>query len=165
MMTCHELFGFMSTTLANEILHYAHTTNKPLYRATLNAVAESRKVRPIFMERKPPPERNKLILESLTRPRLEAAAAELLRTWLIKAENALLVDFLNQMGIEHKEGIAENFPETVDETKLNGVIDQLLAQYAPEKVVVYLNALSALQVVIWPNLNRLLESEARLQLQ
>ena len=155
----------MSPALANEIIRYAHTTNKPLYRATMGAVAEARKVRPIFLERKPPPERNKLILEDLARPRLEAAAAELLRTWLIKSEKGMLVDFLNQLGISHDNGVADNFPETVDDAKLTAAIDSLLGKYPQEKVVVYLNALGALRVVIWQNLVRLLEHEARLQLQ
>ena len=39
MLTSHELFGFMSPALANEILTYTHDTDKPLYQATLGAVA------------------------------------------------------------------------------------------------------------------------------
>ena len=92
-------------------------------------------------------------------------AAELLRTWLIKSEKGMLVDFLNQLGISHDNGVADNFPETVDDAKLTAAIDSLLGKYPQEKVVVYLNALGALRVVIWQNLVRLLEHEARLQLQ
>ena len=58
MLTSHELFGFMSPTLALEILTFAYETDKPLYRATLNAVAEARKLRPVFLERQPRPQRH-----------------------------------------------------------------------------------------------------------
>jgi hypothetical protein len=44
----------MSPALALEILTYVYETDKPLYRATLGAVAEARKLRPVFLERQPP---------------------------------------------------------------------------------------------------------------
>ena len=53
MLTCHELFCFMSPALAGEILSYSFESDKQLYRATLHAVAEARKVRPVFLERQP----------------------------------------------------------------------------------------------------------------
>jgi len=45
MLTSHELLGFMSPNLATEILAYAFESDKPLYKATLQAVAEARKLR------------------------------------------------------------------------------------------------------------------------
>jgi hypothetical protein len=164
MMSCHELFGFMSAPLADEIIHYVHSADKPVYRATLSAVADARKVRPIFLERKGLPERHSLVLNSLTRPRLEAAAAELLRGWLVKAQTQMLTDFLDSLGIVHDHGIAENFPATVDDAKLKAAIELLLSKYPQETVVVYLNALGALHVTRWSNLENLLEQEPRLQL-
>ena len=163
-MTCHELFGFMSSALANEIITYVHTTDKPVYRATMSAVASARKVRPIFLERKVLAERHSLILSSLSRPLLEAAAAELLRTWLVKAQASMLTDFLDNLGIAHDHGIAENFPATLDDAKLGAAIDLLLSKHASEKVAVYLNALGALHVARWSNLEALLEKDPRLQL-
>jgi len=53
MLTSHELLGFMSPGLAQEILTFAYEADKPLYRATLGAVAEARKLRPVFLERQP----------------------------------------------------------------------------------------------------------------
>ena len=53
MLTSHELLGFMSPALALEILIYTHETDKPLYQATLNAVADARKLRPAYFKRQP----------------------------------------------------------------------------------------------------------------
>ena len=39
MLTSHELFGFMSPALANEIVAFTHESDKPAYKATLAAVA------------------------------------------------------------------------------------------------------------------------------
>ena len=49
MLTSHELFGFMSPRLANEIITFTFESEKPVYRATLNAVAEARHLRPVFL--------------------------------------------------------------------------------------------------------------------
>ena len=53
MLTSHELFGFMSPALANEIVAFTHESEKPAYKATLAAVAQARHVRPVFLERQP----------------------------------------------------------------------------------------------------------------
>ena len=53
MLTSHELFGFMSPALANDILAFTFESDKPTYRAIINGVAEARKVRPVFLERQP----------------------------------------------------------------------------------------------------------------
>ena len=47
MLTSHELFGFMSPALANDILSFAFEADKPTYKSTLNAVAQARHVRPV----------------------------------------------------------------------------------------------------------------------
>jgi hypothetical protein len=164
MLTSHELFGFMSPPLAAEILAYVFESEKPTYRATLNAVAEARHVRPVFLERQPRTQRHADMLASLTKPALEAVAGNLIRTWLVKKYKTMLVDFLNALGIEHSEGVVETLPEAMDDTKLRPAVDGLLAKYPPETVSVYLHAFNDMNEANWPNLKSMLESDPRLQL-
>jgi hypothetical protein len=58
MLTSHELFGFMSPALANEILNYAYESDKPTYKATMNGVAQALRVRPVYLERQARPQRH-----------------------------------------------------------------------------------------------------------
>jgi hypothetical protein len=163
MLTSHELFGFMSPALAGEILDYAHESDKPLYKGTLAAVAEMRKVRPVFMERQPRQQKNAAILAALTRPALEPAAANLIRGWLVKKENAMLVQFLAALEIKNDKGVVEDLPPTVDDAKLKAAVDGLLANHAPEKVAVYLVAFNEMNQTNWPNLKTMIETDPRLQ--
>jgi|GEM_PF-1756378 len=101
MLSSHELFGFMSPALAVRILEHAHESNKELYRAALCAVAEARKLRPAFFERRPRTARHAEMTAMLSRPRLELMAANLLRDWLMKQETPMLADFLDKLGIVH----------------------------------------------------------------
>jgi hypothetical protein len=163
MLTSHELFGFMSPGLADEILNFTRETDKPVYKGALSAIAQARRVRPVFLERQPRPQRQAAMIATLSRPGLEAVAAGLIRTWLLKKHKAMLVDFLNVLGIKNEEGVVENLPAGMDDAKLKTAVETLLAKYPPEAVAVYLNAFNDMNETAWANLKAILESEPRLQ--
>lgn len=154
----------MSPTLAAQIVDFAFDNDKDMYRATLNAVADAKKVRAVFLERRPRGERNKDIVSMLTKPRLDLAAGGLLRSWLLVKHKQMLVDFLDALSIKHSEGVVDALPATVEDAKLKASIEQLLAKYPGEEVAVYLNAFQAMNDVSWSNLKQMLEDDTRLQL-
>ena len=164
MLTSHELLGFMSPSLALDILNYCFESDKPLYRATLAAVADARKLRPVFLERQPRTQRHTAMLATLTRPSLELITGNLLRAWLLKKYNGMLVDFLNALGIPHKDGVVDDLPPTVEDSKLKAAVDELVAKYPPQVVAIYLNAFNEMNEVEWSNLKTMLEQDSRLQL-
>src|SRR2546430_7549617 len=114
MLTSHELLGFMSPPLALEIITYAQESDKPLYRATLQAVAEARKVRAVFLERQPRTQRHATMIATLARPALDPITANLIRAWLLKKHSAMLASFLDAVGIPHKAGVVVDLPATVE---------------------------------------------------
>jgi hypothetical protein len=154
----------MSPDLAKRILEETHANDKPLYKLTLAAVADAKKLRPAFYEKKARVERDADMLSMLSRPRLEDAGANLLRGWLMKTQKPLLVDFLNALGLEHKDGVVDDFPATLEDAKLKKAIDEMLAKHPKEIVIVYLNAFANMNEAGWPNLNEMLEKDERLQL-
>ena len=164
MLKSHELIGFMSPALAGEILNYIYESDKPLYRGVLGSVAEARKLRPVFLERQPRAQRHTDMLATLARPALDAITGNLIRTWLLKKYKTLLMDFLDALGIPHKEGVVEDLPGSMDDAKLRAAVDTVLGKYPQEVVAVYLNAFNDMNEVEWPNLKTLLETDKRLQL-
>jgi len=164
MLTSHELFGFMSPALAGEIVAFTHESDKPAYKATLAAVAQARHVRPVFLERQPRPQQHAEMIASLARPALDAAAGALIRAWLVKKHEAMLVDFLNALGIKNEKGVVEDLPKEMDDSKLKVAVETLLAKHPPEAVAVYLNAFNDMNEANWANLKTILESDPRLQL-
>jgi len=164
MLTSHELLGFMSPGLALQILADAHDSDKPLYRATLGAVAEARKVRPVFLERQPRTQQHTTMLATLSKPSLEMVTANLIRAWLLKKYKGMLVDFLDKLEIQHKDGVVDELPKTIDDVKLQPAVDVLLSNYPQEVVAVYLNLFNDMNEVEWTNLKKMLETDKRLQL-
>src|SRR5882672_3937559 len=164
MLTSHELLGFVSPALASDILSFTFESDKPAYKATMNAVATALRVRPLYLERQPRAQRHTAMLQVLVRPGLDAAAAALLRAWLVKKHTTMLVDFLNALEIKNENGVVENLPAAVGDAKLKAAVEILLGKYPHEIVAVYLNAFNDMNEANWPNLKSLLESDARLQL-
>jgi hypothetical protein len=164
MLTSHELIGFMSPALANDILNFTFESDKPAYKATMAAVAEARKLRPVFLERQPRAARQTMMLAALARPNLEGASAALLRAWLVKKHAALLIDFLDALNIPHDNGVVEDLPGEMSDEKLKPAIEKILEKHPHEVVAVYLNAFNDMNAAHWPNLKTILESDARLQL-
>jgi hypothetical protein len=164
MLTSHELLGFMSPGLALQILADAHDSDKPLYRATLGAVAEARKVRPVFLERQPRAQQHTTMLATLSKPSLEMVTANLIRAWLLKKYKGMLVDFLDKLEIQHKDGVVDELPKTIEDVKLQPAVDVLLSKYPQEVVAVYLNLFNDMNEVEWTNLKKMLETDKRLQL-
>ena len=154
----------MSPVLANDIVTFVHESDKATYKATLAAVAQARHVRPVFLERQPRPQCHAAVIATLARPALDAAAGGLIRVWLLKKQKALLVDFLNALGLKHEDGVVEDLPEIVEDEKLKSAVATLLAKHPPEVVAVYLNAFNEMNEANWANLKTILESDKRLQL-
>lgn len=164
MLTSHELIGFMSPSLANDILNFAYESDKPVYKATMTGVAQALRVRPVYLERQPRAQRHGSMVQILSRPGLDAVAAGLIRAWLVQKYKTMLVDFLSALDISNKDGVVDDLPATVDDAKLKSAIELLLSKYPPEVVGVYLNAFNDMNEANWDNLKTMLESDSRLQL-
>ena len=164
MLAAHEIFGFMSPTLAAEIIDQIYTNDRDTYRSILASVADSRKVRPVFFERKSKADRHKDMAESLTRPRLEAAAITSLQSYLLKCQTQMLSDFLDALGVKHDNGVVEELPPSPDDATLSKAVDAILGKYPHERVAVYLRAFNDLSQAGWPTLSKMLDQDPRLQL-
>jgi hypothetical protein len=163
MLTSHELFGFMSPALANEILGFTFESDKPAYKAMMSGVAQAMHVRTVFLERQPRAQRHVAMMQVLARPGQDAVAASLLRAWLLKKHKGMLIDFLNVLEIKNEEGVVDDLPASVEDAKLNAAVETLVNKYPHEAVAVYLNAFNDMNQANWPNLKTILESDTRLQ--
>jgi hypothetical protein len=164
-MTSSELFAAMPAPVAADIFEFTHANDKPLYRVTLETVAQARKVRGVFLERQPRAERYATMASTLGRAGLMATANNLISNWLIKKHNSVLVDFLDSLKITHEKGVVEDLPPQMDEPMLDAAIENLLTKYPQEVVSIYLHAFNEMNEANWPNLKAKLENDPRLALK
>jgi len=161
----YEIFAALPPAITEQLFSFVHDQEKPLYKATIDTLAKQRKLRPIFVERKPRAERHAWMKDVLGRKVNEAVAAHLLQIWLVGAHAKLLCDFLDGLGIAHDEnGTIEALPPAPSKEALVKAIDPLFEKHDPTIVAVYLQAFQALDDTGWPSLAGLLAQDARLQL-
>jgi len=165
-MASNDIFAKITPAQASEIFAFLFEKEKPLYKASIEALATRRNLRPVFIERKPRPERFAWMQEALSRPGSEPTASQLLHIWLVGAKSALLCDFLDALGIAHDAtGTVEELPQAPSKEKLLAAIEKLLAKHDPASASLYLHAFQALhENGGWPALSEILASDERLKL-
>ena len=165
MLTPHEIFAKMPPPMAQGIFAFLHEHQKPLYKATLETLAKTRKLRPVFIEKKPRSEQHAWLVEQLRKRINNDTAAHVLQIWLVGAHKTLLCDFLDGFGIAHDEnGTVEILPEAPPSAELVKVIDSLRARYDSNLLAVYLNTFQSLDSEGWPTLDALIREDPTLQL-
>ena len=164
-MTSYEMFATMPGALGSRILEEMAGEDKAFYRGVLDAVAQARKVRTVYLERQPRTDRHAVVVTTLARPSMEPAAANLLRTWFLKKQNQLLIDFLDALGMQHEKGVVEDLPENVDDANVKAAVETLLSKHPAEVVALYLHSFLHLNDVHWHNLEEILFEDHRLELK
>jgi hypothetical protein len=133
--------------------------------STCSLILAQRKLRSIFVERKPRAERFAWIKEALGRRQNEPFAANLLQIWLVSRHSAMLCDFLDSLGIKHDDnGTVEQIPSQPEKPAIEAAVGGLLEKYDPALVTVYLHAFQALDETGWPLLDEVIAADSRLQL-
>ena len=165
-MKSHEIFQQMSPGLAGEILSYLQKEQPPVFKSVVQTLASQRNLRAVFIERKPPNERYAWIKAALGRKAADTLAAHLLQAWLLGAQKPMLCAFLDSLGIAHDEdGTVEQLPESPPKEKIAATVTQLLSEYPPEVLAVYLQAFHDMDsTVSWPPLGEVLAEDERLRL-
>ena len=110
-MKACEIFQRISPALGAQIVGYLRDEQKDVYRATVATLAQHRKLRPQFVQKKTREQQAAWILETLRLKTSEAVGEQLLQVWLMKAQSPMLVKFLDALGISHDgNGAVDDLP-------------------------------------------------------
>jgi len=165
-MKCYEIFSKLSPELTNQIFAYLLESEKPVYKAMIQNIATRRKLRPIFIERKPKNERHIWLQQALSLKSADDITMQLLQIWLLGSQREMICDFLDHLGIAHDgKGVVENLPAEPPREKLEETITKLLEKRSPEVVAVYLHAFQAMDETGWQVLDEVLLTDSRIALK
>jgi hypothetical protein len=164
-MKCHEIFSRLSPQLTNEIFAHLIEHEKPVYKAMIQNIATRRKLRPVFIERKPKTERHIWLRQALSMRGADDIATQLLQIWLLGAHRQMICDFLDSLGIKHDgKGVVDSLPAEPAREALTDTITKLLEGRSAEVVAVYLHAFQAMDETGWSTLDEVLANDARVAL-
>lgn len=157
-MYAYEVWNSVPQDLTHEILETAYVQEKRLYRQLVSEMAANLRKREQFLLKMPRAERHALFQPLLGLPNFEILGQNLFITWLGTTQEAMMVAFLDQLGIKHDgHGYAEGFPENVEADKLKKAVEALYAAFPEAKVNVYLGVMERVSGVSWPALAPLLK--------
>lgn len=153
----NEVFQKIAPETAVSIYQYLREEQREAYTTALASLAANRKLRPVFVQRKPAADQIAwLVKQSQLRTSVDIAE-HVLQLWLMKAHQPMLVEFLDAMEIPHDgEGAAEDLPETLDGKKLAAAAKTLLASHDAEAVRIYLNVFQSQRPGGWEELAALI---------
>lgn len=165
-MTVPEIYQQLDPALVQEMFLYFREEERDLYKTTVASLAQNRKLRPVFIQKKPVPEQIAWLHKTLQMKNQGVVGEHLFQVWFMKGQQPLLIDFCDGMGIEHNgEGSVEgDLPETLDDEKLKTTVDTLLGKYNPKLVSLYLHIFNKQTPDGWDNLAQLLKQDDRLGL-
>jgi hypothetical protein len=164
-MKCYEIFGKLSPELANQMFAYLLESEKPVYKAMIQNIASRRKLRSVFIERKPKNERHLWLHQALSLKGADDITTQLLQIWLLGAQREMICEFLDLLGITHDgKGVVENLPSEPTRERLNDTITKLIEKRSPAVVAVYLHAFQAMDETGWSGLDEILATDPRVAL-
>lgn len=150
----------MPTTLAETVFTYLRKEERQSYKGVVEQLAEQQKMRAIFITKQSPEKQVKLLTAACGRKPAEPIAMQVLEIWLMRARQAMLIDFLDRMEIKHNgEGMVDKFPEAMDSALLGSAVTALRETYPAAEVALYLYVLQEQRDDGFPELSALLDAE------
>lgn len=162
----HELYTAADPALVTRMLDWFRDHDRNVYKSAVATLAQTKKLRLVFIQKKPLPEQYAWILKTLRGKAADTIGEHLLQAWFMAGNQEMLAKFCDTMGIEHdgKGSVTGDLPTELDAAKLDEAVDALVAAYDPKLVTLYLRVFNLQVPSGWEALTAKLASDPRLVL-
>ena len=166
-MRPYEIFREVEPAIVTDLFTTFRDEDRDVYKSALASLAQDRKLRPVFVQRKSVTDQIAWMHKTLKLRGSDAVAEHLLQVWFMKFQQPLLIKFCDGMGIEHNgEGSVDGaLPEELDAEKLSETVDTLYAEFNPLIVSLYLHLFNLQRAGGWQVLEDLLSDDDRVRLK
>ena len=165
-MKAYEIYSAVDPSIVNQMLDWFRSHDRNVYKSAVASLAENRKLRPIFVEKKSMPEQYAWIHKTLKIGACNTIGEHLMQAYLMGGQQPLLAMFCDGLGIPHdgKGAVVGELPKTFDAERLNSTIDRLLETFDPKLITLYLRCFNLQTPNGWSELSDKLASDSRLVL-
>ena len=162
-MTAHQVLARIPTAETAAILEWLQDNDRAAYKTCAGLLATRRKLRPVFIERKPKGERNAWMAEALGKPASSDMANEILQSWVLGANGKMVCEFLDSLKIPHDgHGLIETLPPEPAAGEVDSAVETLFANHPATAVLIYLNLFVSMEMAEWPHLANRVSSDPRI---
>ena len=148
------------------MLDWFRANDRSVYKSIVATLAADRKLRPVFVEKKPRADQYAWILKTLRLRGCDGIGDQLLQSYLMAGQQSMLAMFCDGMGIPHdgKGSVVGDLPRGLDEVRLNETVDKLVDVFDPRVFTLYLHCFNMQVAGGYPVLSEKIEGDGRLRL-
>ena len=162
-MTATEILSRLGPERSADVVDWLAEHDKGSHKSCAAMLASRRKLRPVFVERKPRAERNLWMAENLARGSNADLALEVLQVWTLGRNERLVCDFLDALKIPHNgKGVIDDIPAEPPAASVHAAVGAVLAKHEPLAVFIYLNLFSESSGGSWAALREALGADGQL---
>jgi hypothetical protein len=155
-MRSYQVFAGLDPQHAEQMLARLSEKAPAMFVQALAAASAALKARPIYLQRQPFPKRAQAVRRTLSRVSTNAIADEVLAVYFLECRKELLVEWLDQVGLEHKDGtLTADAPPAPAEKKLRDAVESFRAAGDDPDRDLLLRAFAAQDAIDWPVLDAL----------
>ena len=165
-MNAHQIFQTADQSLINDLFTWLRNSELDLYKNTVASLAQDRKLRPVFVQKKSLPDQFAWLHKTLKLKSTDMMGEHLFQLFFMKGNEELLVTFCDAMGIEHdgKGSVEGELPESLDADKVKAAVSALLEKFDHKLVTAYLYIFNLQTKGGWDSITNVLESDKSLTL-
>ncbi len=165
-MNAYQIYQNADPALITDLFTWLRNEEKDLYKNAVSSLANDRKLRPLFIQKKSFPDQIAWLHKTLKLKSTDMMGEHIFQLYFMKGNEELLVTFCDAMGIEHdgKGAVEGELPETLDATKTKEAVDLLLSKFDSKLVTAYLYVFNLQTTGGWDSITAILESDDRLKL-
>lgn len=166
LVNAYQIYQEADAALINDLFTWLRNEEKDLYKNTVASLAQDRKLRPVFVQKKSLPDQFAWLHKTLKLKSTDMMGEHLLQLWFMKGQEEILVTFCDAMEIEHdgKGSVEGEIPDTLDADKLKVAVEALLEKHDAKLVTAYLQVFNMQTEGGWDSVTAILESDDRLKL-
>ena len=156
-MRSYQVFAGLPPQQAEQVLTRLAEKAPAMFVQALAAASTALKARPVYLQRQPFAKRAEAVRRTLSRVATNAIADEVLAVYFLECRKELLVEWLDLLGVKHKDGTLEaDAPPPPADKKLREAVDRFRAAADDPDRDLLLRAFAAQDAVEWPVLDALL---------
>jgi hypothetical protein len=160
-MRSYQIFASLPPERNQALLRGLSEKMPIVFAQALGAACVALKARPVYLRRQPFEKRAEAIRRALARVTADPVASEVLAAYFLECRKELLVEWLDLVGIAHKEGVLEtDAPPPPTDAKLRKASKTFLAADDDPDRRLLLRAFAAQDAIEWPTLDAVLAEGA-----
>ena len=165
-MKAHELYTVLDPAIVTQMLDWFRANDRNVYKSAVASLAGSRKLRPVFIQKKPLAEQYAWINKTLKLNACDTIGEHLMQAYLMAGQQSLLAMFCDGMGIPHdgKGSVIGDLPKKLDPDRLATTTDRLLEIFDPKLLTLYLHCFNLQTPGGWSDLTDKITADERLVL-